>query len=96
MVPVFILGFLAMAVVRSIGDAGLEAGNKAFAIFGEAAWDNFTHWIRTWAEYTLATAMAAVGLGTSIAQLKGLGIKPFIVGISAAAAVGVASVGTAP
>jgi uncharacterized membrane protein YadS len=62
-------------------------------MFGEALWGDLTHWIRTWAEYTLATAMAGVGLGTSITQLKGLGIKPFVVGIAAALAVGVASVG---
>ena len=37
--------------------------------------------------------MAGVGLGTSINQLKGLGVKPFAVGIAAAAAVGVASLG---
>lgn len=93
MLPVFILGFLAMAVLRSIGDAGIDSGGRAFGLFGEAAWDDVTHGIRTWAEYTLATAMAAVGLGTSIAQLKGLGIKPFVVGMSAAVAVGVVSVG---
>ena len=58
-----------------------------------AAWGDVTHGIRTWAEYTLATAMAGVGLGTSVSQLKGLGIKPFVVGIAAAVAVGVTSVG---
>jgi uncharacterized membrane protein YadS len=52
-----------------------------------------THNIRTTAEYTLGAAMAAVGLGTSITQLKGLGYKPFVVGMAAALAVGVVSVG---
>lgn len=93
MLPVFILGFVAMAALRSIGDAGLDSSGQAFGLFSEAAWNNVTHGIRTWAEYTLATAMAAVGLGTSIAQLKGLGTRPFIVGMTAAVAVGVASVG---
>jgi uncharacterized membrane protein YadS len=37
--------------------------------------------------------MAAVGLGTSIAQLKDLGLKPFVVGIAAAIAVAMVSVG---
>jgi uncharacterized membrane protein YadS len=93
LVPVFILGFLAMAVLRSIGDAGIDSGGQAFGLMDADAWSDFTHAIRTWAEYTLATAMAGVGLGTSIAQLKGLGFKPFVVGITAAIAVGVASVG---
>ena len=93
LVPVFILGFIAMAALRSAGDAGVEGSGQAFGLFGAEAWDDLTHSIRTWAEYTLATAMAGVGLGTSIQQLRGLGIRPFVVGISAAAAVGLASVG---
>lgn len=93
MVPVFILGFLAMAAIRSIGDAAIDSGSLAFGVFNAEAWSDVTHGIRTWAEYTLATAMAGVGLGTSIKQLKGLGFKPFMVGITAAVAVGVVSVG---
>jgi uncharacterized integral membrane protein (TIGR00698 family) len=92
MIPVFILGFIAMTALRSIGDAAVESGRQALGLFGETAWSDVTHEIRTWAEYALATAMAAVGLGTSFAQLKGLGVKPFIVGITAAVAVGVVSV----
>ncbi|NQV04979.1 putative sulfate exporter family transporter [bacterium] len=93
MIPVFILGFLAMAILRSIGDAGIDGGGSAFGIWGAEAWSDLTHGIRTWAEYTLGAAMAAVGLGTSFTQLRGLGIKPFVVGIAAAVAVGAASVG---
>lgn len=92
LVPVFILGFLVMAVVRSIGDAGLDDGGRAFGIWAESGWTDLTHAVRTWAEYTLATAMAGVGLGTSFTQLRGLGVKPFIVGVAAAVAVGVVSV----
>lgn len=92
MVPVFILGFLAMAAFRSIGDAMIDAGDAAFGIWGPEAWDGLIDGVRTTAEYLLAAAMAAVGLGTSFAQLRGLGVKPFAVGIAAAAAVGIASV----
>jgi uncharacterized integral membrane protein (TIGR00698 family) len=93
LVPVFILGFLAMAVLRSIGDAGVDGGGRAFGIWGPAAWSDLTHGIRAWAEYVLATAMAGVGLGTSMRQLRGLGLKPFAVGIAAALAVGGVAVG---
>ena len=93
MFPVFIIGFIVMAGVRSIGDAAVDGGANAFGIWGTAAWADVTHWVRTVAEYTLATAMAAVGLGTSLAQLRGLGLKPFVVGIAAAVSVGVVSVG---
>ena len=93
MMPVFILGFLAMAAFRSIGDAGIESSGTAYGIWGEEAWGDLVHAIRTTAEYCLAMAMAAVGLGTSITQLKGLGFKPFVVGIAAAVAVGAVSIG---
>ena len=93
MMPVFILGFLAMAAFRSIGDAGIESGGTAYGIWGEEAWGDLVHAIRMTAEFCLAMAMAAVGLGTSVTQLKGLGFKPFVVGIAAAAAVGAVSVG---
>jgi len=93
MFPVFIIGFIVMAAVRSIGDAAVDGGGAAFGIWETTAWSDLTHWVRTVAEYTLATAMAAVGLGTSLAQLRGLGLKPFVVGIAAAASVGVVSVG---
>lgn len=92
MIPVFILGFLVMAALRSIGDASVDSGGQAFGLFGAGPWKDLTHGIRTWAEYILAAAMAGVGLGTSIQQLKGLGIKPFLVGITAAVAVGVVSI----
>jgi uncharacterized membrane protein YadS len=91
--PVFILGFVVMAGLRSIGDATVESGGQAFGLFGAEAWGDVTSGIKTWAEYALATAMAGVGLGTSITQLKGLGFKPFLVGIAAALAVGIASIG---
>ena len=93
MMPVFILGFLAMAAFRSIGDAGIESGGTAYGIWGEEAWGDLVRAIRTTAEYCLAMAMAAVGLGTSVRQLKGLGFRPFVVGIAAAVAVGAVSIG---
>jgi uncharacterized integral membrane protein (TIGR00698 family) len=93
LVPVFILGFLAMAALRSVGDAAIEGGRSAFGVWGPEAWSDLTGAIRTWAEYILATAMAGVGLGTSIAQLRGLGFKPFLVGVSTAVAVGAVGAG---
>jgi uncharacterized membrane protein YadS len=93
LVPIFILGFLAMAAIRSIGDAGVDGGGNAFGIWDAEAWSSITGGIKTWAGYILAAAMAGVGLGTSIKQLRGLGFKPFVVGIAAAASVGAVAVG---
>ena len=44
-----------------------------------------------WAKNLLAMAMASVGLGTSYRVLKGMGLRPFLLGLLAAALVGVVS-----
>src|SRR6202011_3524289 len=65
LLPLFVLGFLAMAAVRSGGDAMVSKGSFAFGIWDPAAWAALTKVLgETWAGYALATAMAAVGLGT--------------------------------
>lgn len=91
-VPGFVIGFLAMAVVRSAGDAMLGAGGAAYGVFDAAGWNAVTASIGDfWASrLLLGTAMAAVGLSTSFAVFKGVGLKPFAVGLAGAAAVGTA------
>ncbi|MBI4199274.1 MAG: putative sulfate exporter family transporter [Chloroflexi bacterium] len=91
LVPLFIFAFLALAVVRSIGDAGLQGDGLAFGLWGSAAWHQGTRFFIQLSGHTLAAAMAGVGLGTSYSALKGLGIKPFFVGLLAALIVGAAS-----
>jgi uncharacterized integral membrane protein (TIGR00698 family) len=81
LLPLFVVGFLIMAVIRSLGDA-LWAGQ---------AWSDVVSFTKTWAVNLLVVALAAVGLTTSFKILKGLGIKPFIVGLGAALIVGVVS-----
>lgn len=93
LIPAFIFGFLAMATFRSMGDAALQSGNDAFGIWDRVAWGHATTSIKDWAEYSLAMAMAGVGLGTSMTRLRSLGIKPFVVGLAAALGVGMVSVG---
>jgi uncharacterized membrane protein YadS len=92
--PLFILGFLAFAVLRSIGDAGIQAGGKALGLWDSATWQGIYSFIRQWAINFTVLALASVGLSTSFRILKGLGIKPFIVGLGAALMVGVVSLAT--
>ena len=92
LVPLFIIGFLAMAALRSVGDASLESSGLAMGVWGENSWGALTNGIKDWAGYALATAMAGVGLGTSFRKLKGLGLKPFVVGLVSATAVGITSI----
>ena len=89
-VPGFVVGFLAMAVVRSIGDALLGATGAAYGVFDAGGWNALTTSVGDfWASrLLLGTAMAAVGLNTSFRVFQGVGLKPFAVGLAGAAAVG--------
>jgi uncharacterized integral membrane protein (TIGR00698 family) len=90
LVPMFVIGFVAMAVVRTIGDATLQSAGAAFGVWNGAAWARLTNQIGDfWASRIfLGTAMAAVGLNTSVAVFKGVGAKPFVVGLAGASVVG--------
>lgn len=88
--PVFILGFLALAAVRTLGDATLANG-RAFGLLAEADWGALTRAVQSASEALLAMAMAGVGLATGLRQLRALGLRPFYVGFGAAVCVGALS-----
>jgi uncharacterized integral membrane protein (TIGR00698 family) len=83
-VPMFILAFLAMVILRSVGDS-LVAHQSSNV---QAHWASLISQANVGANWCLILAMAAVGLGTGLAKLKNLGIKPFCVGFTAAILVG--------
>ena len=90
LVPGFVIGFVLMAVVRTIGDATLGSNGAAFGIWNAEAWKTLTTQLGDyWASrILLGTAMAAVGLNTSFKVFKGVGLKPFAVGFAGAVVVG--------
>ena len=89
LVPIFVLGFIAMALARTIGDATLGTG-LAYGIWNDADWKWLTMQIgEVWgSRYLLGTALAAIGLGTSLSVFRGVGLKPFAVGLVGAFLVG--------
>ena len=89
--PLFIVGFIAFALLRSIGDAGINTGGSAFGIWDSTTWESIYGTVKDWAIICLVVALAAVGLSTKFGTLKRLGARPFIVGLGAALAVGVIS-----
>jgi uncharacterized integral membrane protein (TIGR00698 family) len=97
LVPGFVIGFLAMAVVRSIGDATLASTGAAFGVLSAESWASTTKDLGDfWAsQVLLGTAMAAVGLSTNFAVFKGVGLKPFAVGMAGALVVGAVGMGMA-
>jgi len=85
LVPGFVLGFAALAVVRSLGDAGdVPFGGW----LSEDSWHGLTERLTSLSSACLAVAMASVGLGTSLERMRKLGLRPLAVGLVAALAVG--------
>jgi len=97
LVPAFVLGFVAMAAVRSVGDAMLASGGAAWGLWDAQGWARFTGRIGDFwgSRLLLGTAMAAVGLGTSVRVFRGVGWKPFVVGFAGALVVGAVGLGMA-
>jgi len=87
MIPWFIIGFALMSALRTIGDIG----DRAFGVLSADAWATLVLWIRDAAEASLLVAMAAVGLTSMIAGIREIGLRPFMLGLFAAALIGVVS-----
>jgi uncharacterized membrane protein YadS len=85
--PMFVLGFVAMTFLRTIGDAVASESS----IISLEVWESVIAITGTAANWCLIIAMASVGLGTSFSRLKTLGFKPLVVGMVAATLLGVVS-----
>ena len=84
-VPFFVLGFLALALLRTVGDLGAAPFGGAISAATWGAWLDGASALSAW---LLAIAMAAVGLGTDLRRIRRLGMRPLLVGLVAALAVG--------
>src|SRR5690625_386539 len=92
-IPLFVIGFLLLAFLRTIGDITMENTGAAFGLLQPTTWENFyTHSSSFGTTYLLGMAMAGVGLSTNFNMFKGIGIKPFYIGFIAAVSVGIVSV----
>ncbi len=89
LVPLFVFGFVGMTVLRTVGDLS----QPALGFLSKAQWSSFIGTTTSTANWCLAIAMAAVGLGTNISRLKKLGLKPLAAGMFAALLVGCLSAG---
>lgn len=84
MIPLFVVGFACMSLLRTVGDMG----DQAFGFLPPETWKEIVGVVKEVAEICLAIAMAAVGLGTSIRGLASIGLKPLAMGLVAALLVG--------
>jgi len=85
--PLFVFGFLAMSLLRTLGDLGATP----FGFLSPEAWSEFISATGKLASWCLVVAMASVGLGTSFSRLRRLGLQPLAVGLVAASLVGLVS-----
>lgn len=91
-IPLFVIGFLLFALFRTIGDVTIENSGTAFGFIQPSSWENFyTYGSSFGTTYLLGMAMAGVGLSTNFKMFKGIGIKPFYIGFTAAVSVGLVS-----
>ena len=85
--PLFVFGFLAMSLLRTLGDLG----STPFGFLSPETWNEIISATGKLATWCLVVAMASVGLGTSFRRLRTLGLKPLAVGLVAATLVGFVS-----
>lgn len=84
LVPWFVLGFLAMSFARTLGvAAGFFPQNVAQPGNLAAAAAALT-WVDEASKFLILLALAGIGLGTNVASLRTIGLKPFVVGLCVA------------
>lgn len=88
-IPPFVIGFVALAALRSLGDLG----SHPFGLLAKSTWKTLLTNADTVSNWCLTTALAGVGLGTGLAKLRILGWRPLCVGCAAAGLVGAVSWG---
>ena len=76
-VPLFVLGFLGMAILNSLGVFSPALGRG----------------IQTVSQFLIVAALAAVGLETNVGNLRKIGLRPFYAGLCAALFMAVVSFG---
>lgn len=88
--PGFVLGFVAMALLRSAGEWTLERQGAALGFLSADSWRLLVTTAGDRVSYiALGLAMAAVGLSTDFRSLRTLGLRPLWVGAAAALIVSV-------
>jgi len=83
--PYFVLGFVAMIIIRNLGDL-MYLNNYKWLVTIES--------IQLSSKIFLTMAMAAIGLSTNLKEIKNMGYKPFVVGFIGMATVGLVSITT--
>ena len=84
--PFFVLAFIILAIVRTLGDFVFVDDNLLIY------WTEVLATSKKLSVYLILCAMVALGLQTDLKGMMSLGIKPLVIGFSAAVIVGLVSV----
>jgi uncharacterized membrane protein YadS len=87
--PLFVLGFVAMTIVRTVGDRG---GDHPFGFMQLGQWKAILGFCENFSTIAITIVMAAVGSQTDFKRFRRLGLRPLFVGFAAAVVVGLVSV----
>lgn len=83
--PWFLLGFVSLALLRTIGDATLQG-----TVAGQS-WETLLKTTGQVAKFLIVMAMAGVGLMTDFGKMRSVGFRPFLVGLAASTIMAVVS-----
>ena len=89
MLPLFVVGFAALALVRTLGDL---AAKDSIGLLDAAGWTATIGLVSATSTACLVVAMAAIGLSTSLVRLRSLGLQSLAAGMATAVTVGLVSV----
>jgi uncharacterized integral membrane protein (TIGR00698 family) len=90
LLPVFVVGFAALAALRTLGDLAVAASPS---LVDGALWAAAIGAASDASAACLAVAMAAIGLSTRLGRLRSLGLAPLAAGLAAALTVALVSAG---
>lgn len=74
-IPLFLFGFLALAIIRTIGDGT--------SFLPPSQWKWFIQQVNDLGKFLVLIAMAGIGLNTKFDTMRQIGPKPFLVGLVA-------------
>jgi uncharacterized membrane protein YadS len=86
--PFFVVGFAALALVRTLGDL---AARDSIALLDAACWTAAIGLASATSTGCLVVAMAGIGLSTRLGRLRNLGLGPLAAGLATALTVGLVS-----
>jgi uncharacterized integral membrane protein (TIGR00698 family) len=89
--PKFIVGFLILSVIRTIGDWELERGVNAYWVIDQIGWVQMISSIENVSNGLFIVALAGVGLSTKLEKIRDLGPQSFLIGLFTMVAVGLVS-----